>query len=89
MTPEDFLDFRNCLSQSEVSKKTRPLLVDVYVVQFRRGDTNMRFKTSHADDDVEFREADFLVKKWKELMKMGTFFKNICVKNTENSATSR
>jgi hypothetical protein len=57
------------------------------VTQFRRGDTNMRFKTSHAN--VDFREADFLVKKWKELMKMGTFFKNICVMNTENSATSR
>ena len=87
MRPDDFLDFKSCLSQSEVSKKTRPLLADVYVAQFRRGSTNMYFKTGHAEG--KFREADFLVKRWKDCMKMATFFEKIPVKNSENSAQSR
>ena len=47
----------------------------------------MYFKTGHAE--AKFREADFLVKRWKDCMKMATFFEKIPVKNCENSAQSR
>ena len=43
MQLRDFKDFPNGLTQAKLSKKTRPYLSDVVVVEFRKGWTNMFF----------------------------------------------
>jgi len=64
MKVEDFKMFENGLSQSAVSRKTRPLLDTVSVAEFRKGSTSLFFKTSHTEN--EFKEAIFLKKKISE-----------------------
>ena len=43
MNPSNFYLFESGLSQSKVSKKTRPKLADVQVLEFMEGSTNMFF----------------------------------------------
>ena len=54
---DDFYLFEKGLSESKLSKSSRPLLADVYVVEFRKGSKNM-FYMLHNEND--FKEADFL-----------------------------
>ena len=61
----DFKQYTNGLSQGKQSKSTRPLLCNVAVVEFRKGSTNMFFKTEH--DAPKFQECDFLTKKLKSM----------------------
>ena len=63
MKYDDFFMFKNGLSESQVSKTSRPKLRNVSVVEFRRGSLNMFYKLPH--DDVEFKQADFLQAKVK------------------------
>ena len=87
MKPDDFKDLKSGLSQSAASRSSRPLLADVYVVQFRNDSQSMFFKKGH--NEKEFQEADFLMKKIKRTMNEGVFFSSTRVKTAENSATSR
>ena len=70
--PDDFYDFEKGLSESSVSKETRPLLVDTASVQFRRGSTSMFFQTweqmvaAKENDQSHYDETDFLQKKFKK-----------------------
>jgi hypothetical protein len=87
MKPDDFKDLKSGLSQSAASKSSRPLLADVYVVQFRSDSRSMFFKKGH--NETDFKEADFLMKKCKETMNDGLFLASSKVKQATNSARSR
>ena len=68
MQTEDFKQWENQLSQGKASKNTRPLLENVSVAQFRKGEPDLFFKTYHVD--IEFAKADFLKKSFKQLVYM-------------------
>ena len=74
MKIENFFDFPNALSMGKTSKETKPLLVNVYVAEFRKGSPSWYYKLSHADDD--FQSHDFLQnqkpKKYRERILAGT-----------------
>ena len=59
MNIEDFRLWENGLSQGKESKNTRPLLANVVVAEFRRGYTQLFYKTNH--DDEGFKECEFLI----------------------------
>ena len=63
MTHEDFLDFKNHLSQGKDS--FHPYLKDVSIVQFRKGCTKMYWKEEHGD--TAFRSEEFIQKKHRSL----------------------
>ena len=65
MTPTDFHSFKDGLSQGAASKRSRPLLADVQMVEFRKG-SNMMFYKNSTNDDEPFKEADFLQAKYKK-----------------------
>ena len=79
MAPSDFYNFEKGLSESIVSKKTRPLLANTAKVQFRRGSTMMFYQTwdQIVDGDIVLKEADFLQLKYKkpENLKTGIYAK--------------
>ena len=61
MVQRDIYNFKGRLLKSKISCVTRPLLADVYIVQFRRGCTTVYFFKSHDEDD-DLSMADFLIK---------------------------
>ena len=52
MQTDDFKQWENQLSQGKASKNTRPLLENVSVAQFRKGEPYLFFKTSHVDIEL-------------------------------------
>ena len=74
LTANDFKDWKSGLSQSKASKDSRPLLEDVSMVQFKVGQTNMYFKRSL--EDTHFECADFLMKKFKDLVAQKQFIES-------------
>ena len=48
-------DFKQWENQGKASRNTRPLLENVSVAQFRKGEPYLSFKTSHID--IEFAKA--------------------------------
>ena len=58
----DFKEFESGLSQSKLSKSSRPLLANVYVAQFRKGSYSMFYQTNATGQNSEFNEAQFLSK---------------------------
>ena len=61
MKIEDFALYGSGLSQNQEPKRTRPLLENVSVSEFRKGSTCSYFKASHAEK--EFKTTEFLKKK--------------------------
>ena len=64
----DFRNWEKGLSESKLSKSTRPLLADVVEVQFRAGECVMYFKTS--DYSNPYKCAQFLTKRAREEVAM-------------------
>jgi hypothetical protein len=64
MEADDFLDWKNELSQGKASRESRSLLARVSVAQFCKGCSMMWFKKSFTDR--EFSSADFLKRKVKQ-----------------------
>ena len=62
MEKYDFKNWEKQLSEGKESKRTRPLLDDVVVAQFRKGSTNLYFKRSHTE--TEFQNSNFMKKKF-------------------------
>ena len=58
MSHEDFHDFRNYKSNGKDTNY--PLIADISVVQFRKSDTKIYWKTSF--NDSEFKSGQFLQK---------------------------
>ena len=56
MKYDDSFMFNNGLSESQVSKSSRPKFCDVSVVEFRRGSLNMFYEWRH--HDVEFKRLN-------------------------------
>ena len=54
----DFKTYASGLSKGKKSKATRPYLNQVYIAQFRRGQTCMYFKKGHTE--CHFNEAEYL-----------------------------
>ena len=69
MEAVDFQQWKKQLSESKVSKETRPLLEDVSVLKFCSGSTEMLYKNLHTDEN--YKSADFLMKKYTEDVKKG------------------
>ena len=76
MNFDDFKYFESGLSQSKLSKSSRPLLANVYVAQFRKGSYSMFYQTHEGGQNSEFNEAQFLskpaLKKFKESVQAQT-----------------
>ena len=66
MQPTNFYSFQNGLSESQASKKSRPLLADIYTVEFHQGSLDMFFKQKRVK---EFKTAQFLKAKSKQGIK--------------------
>ena len=67
MKSTDFVDFPNGMSNGAYAS-SKPLLRDVRIVQFRKGDTNMFWKNSY--DQRSYMDAPFLKKKIKQRIEM-------------------
>ena len=87
MQEEDFFCFESGLSEKIQSKASRPLLSDVYVVQVRRDDISLYFKTDPLAD--EFYSTDFLKLKIMKLIKDRTYFNSVSVKPVCGTKASR
>ena len=70
MRVSDFKDYQSGLTQSKESKRTRPLLENVSAVEFRKGSTDLHFKTSHSEN--EFKTAVFFKKTTRVSIKNNT-----------------
>ena len=89
MNPENFLDLASGLSQGKTSKQTRPLLAEVYVVQFRRGENTMYFKKSHSEANNVFQNADYLKNNLKIILRSKDYMRTIPVKPNPGIVQSR
>ena len=67
ITHKGFYDFEHRLSEGKGSKLSRPYLSDIYIAEFRRGLMKLYYKFH--DDDL-FKEADFLKRNVKRLIKI-------------------
>jgi hypothetical protein len=86
LLPGDFFDWKNGLSQGKTSKESRPLLEEVSVVQFRVGEACMYFKRSFEED---YKCADFLMKRFKDLVAEKRFFTSQVVKERPTIDSAR
>ena len=73
MNFSDFKEYEKALSHGIVSEKTRPLLENVSVAEFRKGSTSMFYKCSH-DTDEEFSETEYLIKRVHDGIREGDYF---------------
>ena len=68
MSHTDFYQYESGLSESKLSKSTRPYLADVSDVQFRRGSLCLHYKLRISTNNNEFLEADILMSKAKKVI---------------------
>ena len=87
MRPEDFFQFESGLSQKAATKESKPLLADVYGVEFRRDELLMFYKKD--PEAADFNSTDFLKKKPMQLMAEGQYFSSIKPKSCSGVSASR
>ena len=70
MKDDDFLDWKNELSAGKQSKESKPRLDKVVEAFFKKGETKLFFKESHAD--AEYKSSEFLKRKFLAAIRSGT-----------------
>ena len=78
MQSDDFLDWKNGLSQGKASKDSRPLLDEVCEAKFEAGEAKMFFKRSF--ETTEYLCADFLMKRYRDVAAEKRFMSSQVVK---------
>ena len=82
MKHTDFYNFEKGLSESKVSKSTRPLLSNVYMTKFQRGKTFLYYRLyDDIDESGQFCEANYRIKRTKNMIMKGN---NLVKAQTEN-----
>ena len=89
MKADDFRNYVSGLSQGKKSVESRPLLADIAVAQFRRGEACFYYKRAHGDALPYEEPVDFLMAKPKQLMLRKSYLASIRVKVNSGISDSR